>query len=276
MVQAFTPCANVAHSWSVSMSNLRPAAHRALVDLYFHALSEAVSEVHTPRRAKSWNPKNKSSPRHTKTTIFSVTLDRSMRIFNGTANEVLRFSGLTFSSAETTSPMTVTEKVKALFEQLRLPVFRYLRRRTRDPGKAEDLTQETFLRLFQHLSENRPLDNPKAWLFTVANNLSVDVSRKESHFKDLDETTWNDIEASRAAHHANPEEFALQRERIDRLHMAVLNLTQLQRECLHLRAEGLRYREIASLLELSMSTVMDAVRRATMRVSLEFESKDSA
>jgi DNA-binding CsgD family transcriptional regulator len=43
----------------------------------------------------------------------------------------------------------------------------------------------------------------------------------------------------------------LQRERLDRLHTAVLNLTRLQRECLHLRAEGLRYREIAGLLEIS-------------------------
>jgi len=68
----------------------------------------------------------------------------------------------------------------------------------------------------------------------------------------------------------------LQRERLDRLHIAVLNLTPLQRECLHLRVAGLRYREIADLLELSQSTVMDAVRRATLKLAREFSGEVSA
>lgn len=171
----------------------------------------------------------------------------------------------------TSGSMTLSERVHALFEQLHVPVFRYLLRKTRDSGQAEDITQETFLRLFRHLREDRLLDNPKAWLFTVANNLAVDASRSESHIKDLDETTWKKIEESRSGLQADPEKLMLQRERLDRLHIAVLNLTPLQRDCLHLRAEGLRYREIADLLKISPSTVMDAVRRATLKLSREFD-----
>ena len=66
----------------------------------------------------------------------------------------------------TSGSMTLSERVHALFEQLHVPVFRYLLRKTRDSGQAEDITQETFLRLFRHLREDRLLDNPKAWLFT--------------------------------------------------------------------------------------------------------------
>jgi RNA polymerase sigma-70 factor (ECF subfamily) len=172
--------------------------------------------------------------------------------------------------------MTLSERVLALFEQLHVPVFRYLLRKTRDSGQAEDITQETFLRLFRRLREDRRLDNPKAWLFTVANNLAIDVSRHESHIRDLDETTWKRIEESRSGLQADPEKLMLQRERLDRLHVAVLNLTSLQRECLHLRAEGLRYREIAGLLEISPSTVMDAVRRATVKLAREFDGEGSA
>jgi RNA polymerase sigma-70 factor (ECF subfamily) len=169
--------------------------------------------------------------------------------------------------------MTLSE---GLFEQLRLPVFRYLLRKTRDSGQAEDITQETFLRLFRHLREDRLLDNPKAWLFAVANNLAVEASRNESHSKELDATTRKQIEESRSGLQADPEKLMLQRERLDRLHIAVLNLTPLQRECLHLRAEGHRYREIAGLLELSPSTVMDAVRRATLKLAREFDGEVSA
>src|SRR3984957_16208230 len=183
---------------------------------------------------------------------------------------------LALAADRTSGSMTLSDRVLTLFEQLRIPVFRYLLRKTRNSGRAEDITQETFLRLFRHLRENRLLDNPKAWIFTVASNLAVDATRSESHIKDLDETTWKNIEESRTGLQADPEKLMLQRERLDRLHIAVLNLTPLQRECLHLRAEGLRYREIAGLMELSPSTVMDAVRRATLKLAREFEGEVSA
>lgn len=172
--------------------------------------------------------------------------------------------------------MTFSEKALSLFEQLRTPVFRYLLRKTRDPGEAEDLTQETFLRLCQHLQEEHPLDNPKAWLFTVANHLAIDKNRDGSNVKDLDEFTWREIEESRSGLQADPEKIMLQHERLDRLHIAVLNLTPLQRQCLHLRAEGLRYREIAELMGVSLSTVADAVRRATVNLGREFDGEVSA
>jgi RNA polymerase sigma-70 factor (ECF subfamily) len=167
--------------------------------------------------------------------------------------------------------MTLSDRVHSLFEQLRLPVFRYVMRKTRDSGRAEEITQETFLRLFRYLKEERAVDNPKAWLFTVANNLAIDACRGDTHIQDLDETTWNRIEDKRMGA-ADPEKLTLQRERLERLRLVVLNLTALQRECLHLRAEDLRYRDIAELLDISISTVADAVRRATLRLSREFDT----
>jgi RNA polymerase sigma-70 factor (ECF subfamily) len=168
------------------------------------------------------------------------------------------------------APMTLTDNVRALFQQLRGPVFRYLLRWTQNAGQAEDLTQETFLRLFRHLQKEGSLENPKAWLFTVAHNLAIDTNRDEANLTDLDESTWREIERSRPGPQADPEKIILQNERLDRLHVAVLNLTSLQRQCLHLRADGLRYREIADLLGLSISTVVDAVRRATVKLAKEF------
>jgi RNA polymerase sigma-70 factor (ECF subfamily) len=173
-------------------------------------------------------------------------------------------------------PMTLNEKVVAHFEELRLPVFRFLLRKTRDAGSAEELSQEAFLRLCRHLQEGRPLENPKAWLFTVANNLAIDTQRHEGNITNLDERTWKEIEESRSGAQPDPERLVLQDERMDRLHISVLNLTSLQRECLHLRAEGLRYREIAELMGISISTVADAVRRATVRLAREVDSEVSS
>src|SRR5215471_8018253 len=91
---------------------------------------------------------------------------------------------LALTTDRTPGGMTLSEKVHALFEQFRGPLFRYLLRKTRDAGQAEDLAQETFVRLFRHLRDDRALDNPKAWLFTVANNLAIDANRDGQHFKD--------------------------------------------------------------------------------------------
>jgi len=191
--------------------------------------------------------------------------------FGDTASEILAEEALAISAERASAPMTLSERVRSLFEQLRVPVFRYVMRKTRDSGRAEEITQETFLRLFRHLKEERAVTNPKAWLFTVANNLAIDAGRGDSHIQDLDETTWNRIEDTRAGA-ADPERLILQRERLERLRLVVLNLTPLQRECLHLRAEGLRYREIADLMNISVSTVADAVRRAALKLAREFGS----
>lgn len=177
--------------------------------------------------------------------------------------------------AEKTTPVTLGERVQTLFQQLQAPVFRYLPRKTRNAGTAEDLTQETFLRLYRHLRDERRLDNAKAWLLTVANNLAIDESRADRHQTDLDELAWKEIEESRSATQPGPEEVLFQQERLKRLHAAVLKLTPLQRDCLHLRGEGLRYGEIAELMNLSISTVVDAVRRATVTLAREFETKVS-
>src|SRR5262249_7428803 len=191
------------------------------------------------------------------------------------ASRTIPDTALALATDWASGSMTLSERVQALFEQLRVPVFRYVMRRTRDSARAEDITQETFLRLFRHLCENRQLENVRAWLFTVANNLAIDGSRNESRTKDLDESTWKEIEESRSGLQPDPEKLVLQHERLDRLHVAILNLTPFQRECLHLRAEGLRYREIATLLEISPSTVMDAVRRATLKLARGFDAEVS-
>jgi RNA polymerase sigma-70 factor (ECF subfamily) len=219
------------------------------------------------KNSSSSTHENGSLKRHAEGAVLDV---------GGLADRAIADSALALATDWTSGSMTLSERVQALFEQLHVPVFRYLLRKTRDSGQAEDITQETFLRLFKHLREDRLLDNPKAWLFTVAKNLAIYAIRNENHVKDLDEDTWKKIEESRSGLGADPEKLTLQHERVDRLQIAVLNLTPLQRECLHLRAEGLRYREIAGLMELSLSTVMDAVRRATLKLAGEFGGEAAA
>jgi len=166
------------------------------------------------------------------------------------------------------------ERLRALYQQLYLPVFRYLMCKTRNLGEAEDLTQETFLRFYRHLHDQHQVENPKAWLYTVAHNLAVDSMKGESQFKDLGKGAWERLQDCQSPAQIDPEKKMLEHERRELLRKAVLNLTALQRECLFLRTEGLRLREIAELLQISISTVADTIRRASAKLAQQFSAHD--
>jgi RNA polymerase sigma-70 factor (ECF subfamily) len=170
--------------------------------------------------------------------------------------------------------MTLGQRVTDLFKQFRDPVFRYLMTLCRDAHQSEEHTQEVFLRLYRHLHEGHGLENPIGWLFQVARNLVVDASRAGQAIADLDEAGWNQLAESRAGAQPDPEQLALQRERLERVHLGIRNLTPLQRQCLHLRVEGLRYREIADLLNISVATVADAVRRGLVNLAARINPEE--
>ena len=67
----------------------------------------------------------------------------------------------------------------------------------------------------------------------------------------------------------NPEEVFLKKEQLHRMAAAVSRLNEKQRQCLHLRAEGLRYREIAAVLGVSTQRVADVVQSALVRLAGE-------
>lgn len=65
-----------------------------------------------------------------------------------------------------------------LFRQYEEPICSYLARLTDDPARAQDLTQETFLRAYRALVKGECWDNPRAWLYRVASRLATDDYRR--------------------------------------------------------------------------------------------------
>jgi RNA polymerase sigma-70 factor, ECF subfamily len=70
---------------------------------------------------------------------------------------------------------------RRLYDAHRAAVHAYFTGRTGDPQSAADLVQEVFLRVWQHVEElaDLPDDRQRAWIFTVARNLSVDAHRHQ-------------------------------------------------------------------------------------------------
>ncbi len=164
---------------------------------------------------------------------------------------------------------SLAEEVTGVFDELHEPVYRYLLLFLASVSDAEDLTQETFLRLYTELRAQRDIRNIRSWLFRVAHNLAVDRKRQQSGTE-----RWMHVALERAHEQipqsvASAEQALLETERERRLETALAWLSPQQRQCLELRAQGLRYREISEVLGIHISTVRTCIARAVAKIAGE-------
>lgn len=158
--------------------------------------------------------------------------------------------------------MNFQDRVVRLYEEARQDVYHYLLRLGLSPSQAQEGVQEVFLRLHSALVRGESIHNPRAWVFRVAHNLAVTEHRAGDRWMALDPG----LEAALTDRGPGPEARVLQRERSARVSEALAELSPQQRRCLYLRAEGLRYREIAEVIGVGVSTVSEFLTRAVARL----------
>lgn len=160
-------------------------------------------------------------------------------------------------------------QIGELYDELRPSLMAYLSGLGLSVEEAEDVIQESFLRLVRHRASQREDENLRGWLFRVAHNLTMDRLRSGSRFlpDGIDEDADDSPVLQIADTSLSPEEVAIRREELRRVWAAMSRLTAQQRHAVLLRAEGLRYREIAVVLELSTQRVGELVQRALARLA---------
>ncbi len=157
---------------------------------------------------------------------------------------------------------TLHDEVEKAFEDARDDVYRYLLTLGLWPPQAQEATQDVFLKLYVALRSGEKIASTRAWIFRVAHNHGLNVRAREDAMQPFDP----DLEARIVEKQNNPEEDAIEGEQMLRLNRALAGLSEQQRNCLHLRAEGLRYHEIASAIGISSSAVGEFLRRAITRL----------
>jgi|SRR5215813_581151 len=165
--------------------------------------------------------------------------------------------------------VTFEQEVTQLFVTWRDPIYRYLLEVFGHPAVAEEITQEAFLRLYRSLKSGRAVKNPRAWLFRVAHNLALDQQKSDKRVQLLDAESWAELCESQPDRRPSPEQSALEQERFARLRVALQRLSTQERQCLYLRAEGFRYREVGEILGISQWTVIEYLRRAIRKLMAE-------
>jgi RNA polymerase sigma-70 factor (ECF subfamily) len=156
-------------------------------------------------------------------------------------------------------PNTAAWETEELFSECRDSLIRYLRYHLDDLSEAEDIAQESFIRFFHARHRNEPIVQPRAWLFRVAHNLLIDQGRKKRP-ELLDEDGWARVE-NRFFSGTGALEAQAQLSRLP-----WQRLTPMEMGCLRLRAEGLKFREIGEVLNLSISTVVSYISRGISKL----------
>jgi RNA polymerase sigma-70 factor, ECF subfamily len=155
----------------------------------------------------------------------------------------------------------LAEEVVALFDLLRDRLLRYVLSFGLPAADCEELVQETFLALFHHLQRGRSRENLRGWLFRVAHNLAL---RKRKRSKR--DSAGIDAAVPLIDPAENPEDQMQRYQTHRRLQSVLKALPEQDQRCLVLRAEGLRYREIAGVLDMSLGAVSISIARSLERM----------
>lgn len=166
---------------------------------------------------------------------------------------------------------------RLVFYKYQSRIQRFFEKKGISPEEAQDLTQETFLRVFRSEARLENREEMEAWLFQIARNVRANALRAQGTLKraasvvSLDEPSLKG--ESRDA--ANPGPLsdepdalasAITREQLRALQGALAELSEQMRQCVRLRLTGRKYKEIAQIMRISIETVKSHLHHAKKRL----------
>jgi RNA polymerase sigma-70 factor (ECF subfamily) len=177
------------------------------------------------------------------------------------------------------SEMGCQELYRRLFDEFYRPAFYFFSRRGFSIEECQDLAQETFLRVYSGLDGYRSEAGYRTWILAIARNLWLNHRRNEhaskrAHLKvSFDEafdglSIPDRLQDLGGSADLDPEEELLDGERRKRLRSAVLRLPPQARRCQMLRLQGLKYREIGTILGISLQAVRSHLFQARERLEI--------
>lgn len=152
---------------------------------------------------------------------------------------------------------------------LKNELFRLALRITMNRLEAEDVVQETLIKVWNKRNEWDDIDSMEAFCLTICRNLALDRLR---HADNHTETLDGSMDPSDQSHTANPEEQTIQRNRVEVVRHLINQLPEKQRSCMQLRdIEGKSYRDIAAVMGITEQQVKVNIFRARQTIKERFQ-----
>jgi len=191
------------------------------------------------------------------TQAFTLTVSRSPVLFTGLMTDERQTLAAGLRRRD-------PDLLDRIIEQYQQRLYRYLLFLTGDPALAEDLFQETWIRVLERGHQYNAKSKFESWLFAIARNLVIDVSRRKK-FRSLDELA--DPESNQPfeppdEHAISALQLLVTRENEQAVQLSLLKIPAYYREVLLLRFhEELGLEEIATVLATPLSTVKSRLYR---------------
>ena len=155
------------------------------------------------------------------------------------------------------------EALAQLYRRTRTAVYGLALSYVKNAHDAQDVTQDTFVRVWDSAHQYKTQGSPMGWLLTVARNLALMKLRQGARQEQLDEEEWDAIPADSPA--VTPEDRQI-------LQTALASLADQERQVVMLHAvTGLKHREIAALLQIPLATVLSKYHRALKKLKVQLE-----
>lgn len=169
---------------------------------------------------------------------------------------------------------------RALIGRYERPVFSLIYRLVRDRERAEDLAQDTFIKVLNHLDRYDPSYKFSSWIFKIAHNTALDhLRRKQPEVLSIHGSpharTADEVEATAltpVSDDETPEEFTASRELGTEIERAIGTLRPEYRTAIILcHVEGRPYDEIAQIMDVPLGTVKTFIHRARNELRKQLE-----
>lgn len=152
---------------------------------------------------------------------------------------------------------------------LKNELFRLALSITQNRAEAEDVVQETMIKVWNRRAEWEQIENIEAFCITVCRHLALDKGRHMDNQVQTLETEHQPIDKS---YSSNPEEQAIQRDSLQLVRLLISQLPEKQRSCMQLRdIEGKSYRDIATIMNITEQQVKINIFRARQTIRERFQ-----
>lgn len=155
---------------------------------------------------------------------------------------------------------------------LKNELFRLALRITLNRVEAEDIVQDTLIKVWERRFEWESIDSIEAFSLTVCRNLSLDRLRKKENSND----SLEDVNIAEPVASSNPQDRMIQEDRVSLVRQIIDSLPEKQRSCMQLRDfEGKSYKEIAQVLDITEEQVKVNIFRARQMVKQKYLKLDN-
>jgi len=168
--------------------------------------------------------------------------------------------------------------IESLINRHRSKVYTYILLTIKNQQLAEDLFQETFIKVIQSLRGGKYRDNGRflSWVIRIAHNLIIDHFRKEKQMNSVsNDDTEVDLFNSKKLSDDNIEELIISSQIKTEIRILINKLPDDQREVVLLRHYGgLSFKEIADQTDVSINTALGRMRYALINLRKLIEEKN--